>query len=199
MPEKTQEKTDALFRALLEKTAQKMKEEAIPAGQPGGPAILPDQSDLTQTGPLAGAYPAPQGPSAPGRPGPGGGRPVPTPDAGLGGFHTGAMPGPYVVPVVPVGDRPSRSKVGKRPRLTDPDKCSTFDEQVRVIADNIRSYVLSGRSDRAASFVAEWCDGIVDDDGSVFPEVHETLDGLSKSSLVTFAESLIRFIEKNTD
>ena len=194
------ENTDNLFHVLLEKTAEKMREEAIPADQPGGPSITPDVSDLTP--------PAPKGPSTPG-PDPQGGQP-PYPH---GGMHGGRPPmdgmgvpplghGPLYIPYPAYSypttyyDAAPRSRVTKRGKLQDPESCDTFEEQVQVISDNIRSYIISGRYKQAAKYVSEWYDGVIDEDSNkLHPVTRNMLNDLSKNNLVAFVEALIRNLD----
>lgn len=188
------ENTDNLFHALLEQTAADIKEDAVPAGQEGGPSITPDVSDLT---PPSGR-PADMRPSG-GQPpysngGNHGGRP---PHDGLGmPPMNGPLYVPYPYPYPPTvpyyGNNPIRSK-RMSGKVRNPEDCETFEEQVSVIADNIRSLIISGRYTQAVRYIGEWYDGVTDDDERLFPETRAVLQDISKNNLVLFIEALIQF------
>lgn len=207
------ENTDNLFHLLLENTRKQMQEETIPAGQPGGPSITPDESDLTAPSPsqqgsiMPPSNPAaPQGnqrpdrPSRPDQPG------RPRPDHGFGGGYGQPQypmgPGPVYVPYPAIpyyGTNPydyrDRGRVSRREKMVDPESCDSFDEQIEVIANNLRLSIVSGRMKQAAKIVDDWYDGIVDDDDRLFPETKAMLSNLSKNSLVAFIEALVASLQ----
>ena len=193
------ENTDNLFHVLLERTAANMKEEAIPADQPGGPAITPDVSDLTP--------PAPTGPSPMGQGGPQGQPPYPQ-----GGNHGGRPPhdgmgvppmgrGPlyvpypaYYYPGVSYYDSPVRKRKNSSYKMTDPEDCETFEEQVQVVADNVRNLTISGRYTQAVKYINSWYDCVTDEDDKLFPETKDMLQSVSKNNLVLLIEALIQYM-----
>lgn len=194
------ESTDNLFHMLLEKTAANMKEEAVPADQPGGPSITPDAGDLTP--------PAPTGPSVPGNQGPQGQPPYPE-----GGNHGGRPPHdgmgvppmgqgplyvpypPYYYPGVSYYDAPIRRRknTGTR-KMQDPEDCETFEEQVQVVADNVRNLTISGRYTQAVKYMNSWYDCVTDEDDKLFPEIKDMLQSVSKNNLVLLIEALIQYM-----
>lgn len=188
--------TNDLFHVLLEQTAADIKEEAIPAGQEGGPSITPDVGDLT---PPSGK-PVEDRPPSGGQPpyfngGNHGGRP---PHDGLGmPPMNGPLYVPYPYPYPPTvpyyGNNPIRSK--RRPnKIQDPEDFDTFEEQVAVIADNIRSLIISGRYTQAVRYIGEWYEGVTDEGEKLFPETRAMFQDISKNNLVMFIEALIQFI-----
>lgn len=195
------EKTDDIFHMLLEREARNFGEDAIPAGQTGGPSITPDASDLTP--PSAGSPQAPQGPSVPGARPPrpvgggshGGGRP---PFDGMG-----VPPMGYGVPFVyayPANGTYYGNPKAKRPatkgKIIDPEDCETLGEQIRVIADDIRTYLVSGRYTQAAKFIRDWYGGVMDEEeDKLYPETREVLSNISKNNLVLLIEALIQYID----
>lgn len=202
-----------LQKKTVERTAGKMVgEDAVPAGEPGGPSITPDPSDLTPTGP---SVPGETG-SAPQQ----GGSSVPPmtdhrPPMG-GGYKPGypTMPDDMMVPPRPnpfyiptpyptinmFPDRSYRSKIIKGgSKIIDPAKLDTFDDQVEAIANNIRTYVVSGRLSKAVTHAEEWVDGVIDEDGTMFPETRVMLEGMSKNALVSFIGELIRQLSPEED
>ena len=193
------ESTDDLFHILLEKTAANMKEEAIPADQPGGPAITPDVNDLTPAAPPGPSQlaPGPQGQPPYPNGGNHGGRP---PHDGMGGVPPMGhgplyVPYPaYYYPGASYYDTPIRKRKNSSHKLQDPEQCDTFEEQVQVIADNVRNLIISGRYTQAVKYVNSWYDGVTDEDDKLFPETKDMLQSVSKNNLVLFIEALIQFM-----
>ena len=97
------------------------------------------------------------------------------------------------VPIPVVNTAPTRKKINRTDKIQDPDSCSTFDEQVSVIADNIRIYTITGRADKAVKVISDWYDGVVDGKGKFYDDTRSMLNGISKANLINLLEALIRF------
>lgn len=166
------ERSDNLFHALLSRKQEELDQNAQSTDQSSA-ANPPEEVPKSKP-----QNPKPNNPQKP--------KPAPRPDMSYPG---GILP----IPVAYVKDAKPRKKITRSDKVRDPSKCGTFEEQVEVIADNIRNFIVTGRVDQAVKTISDWYDGVIDSNGNLYDHTREVLNGISKANLLKLIEALIRY------